>query len=248
MNFASDGHYEAAVDALAGLGLPLREKEDPRPTISAVPHHAQVSNAPLASATPAPPEHPPALLSQGSSSNPPAPGPALPAMGPRSSVLQTAPTMAQGPLQISRAAPLGSHKALQSITQVPRLDPADDLGPSSIPTGNVLIDIPARDAVRDHTSHGKLETAAPEEDHLRRTLFPSASTKQRPVSAPVPGDPLNQMLPPQRVLPFVEPDPKPSKKPTKKPQETSRRRNGLHKVTMTPELVTSVANTLVGGN
>ena len=77
------------------------------------------------------------------------------------------------------------------------------------------VDKPAQDTgkrepPRGHTSDGRLEGHVPVEDPLRRTLFP-----RRPISAPVRHDTLDQMLPPQRILPFGDPKlPKPRKKHT----------------------------------
>ena len=161
MNFGSSRDYQAAVDILSGLGLPVREKEPQQP---------QPSNGPKAS---------------------------LPADASRDAAPRETSSVQRADLQ---GDPVRA-PTFQPAAVFERMD----------------IDKPAQDAVereppRGHTSDGRLESQITAEapDPVRRTLFPG-----RPVTAPAAHDTLDQMLPPQRVLPFANPKlPRPRKHQT----------------------------------
>ena len=216
MNFASGEHYQAAVDAMLALGLPLREKLETQSQAATDGQASRPSTAPSAPVpsgpTPLPGIH--AIGSQPSRPAVPEPwkAPNLPVLAHKPTPdFDLAPLNIQQPHAPTSGPSSFSAKATHSAGTAPAPNASDAPG------------APLKEAPRGRTSDGKLEGTASTSDPLRRTLFPGASEKPRPVSAPgapVSLETLTQMLPPPRALPFAPPKPsKPTTKPGAAPVE-----------------------------
>ena len=204
MNFTSDAHYQVTVDIFNALGLPVREKENPQVRPSSQPQ-------PLSYLSQSQPSSLAARASSRYAMEPLSSTAVSTNFGSRTLGAPDAYAMRSSTREESRPPPAySSQTQYQDSVVMPNA------------TKNAIANVEVMETARAHTSHEQPVVPGLVDDPLRRRLFVSTSTEQRPVSAPVFSDTLNHMPPPRRPSPFeTQPAPKRRKTPATKARADS---------------------------